>query len=303
MLLVSLVTAVAGGAGLRPDLRDDQGRAGEFDLAPDLLHLPAGVPVQRVRLCRRRWRRSSSCCCCSSRVVMFLMTRGGRFQLCLSALRRYRYTPGQTAIVRLVWMLVGAVLAAMTLFPLLWMVSIAFKTQSEMFDMRLIPATPTLGNFPYVFTAGRFPALSVQHLLRRGHGDGRRRSSSTRWPAMRWRGCAFPGARRSSSTMFSTFLVSLPVIIVPLFILVRALGHAEHLCRADHPGDLQRLRHLPAAPVLPLGPARARGGGADRRRRLTGASTGASSCRSAGRSCRRSRSSSSSPTGTRSSGR
>ena len=41
---------------------------------------------------------------------------------------------------------------------------------------------------------------------------------------MRWRGCAFPGARSIFLAMFSTFLVSLPVIIVPLFILVRALG-------------------------------------------------------------------------------
>ena len=49
---------------------------------------------------------------------------------------RYRYTPGQTAMVRLVSMVVGAVLAAMTLSPLLWMVSTAFKTQAEIFDMR-----------------------------------------------------------------------------------------------------------------------------------------------------------------------
>ena len=37
----------------------------------------------------------------------------------------------------------------------------------------------------------------------------------------------FPGREIIFLAMFSTFLVSLPVIIVPLFILVRALGHAR----------------------------------------------------------------------------
>src|SRR4028119_2416790 len=65
---------------------------------------------------------------------------------------KYRYTPGQAGIVRLIWMMVGALLAFMTLFPLLWMVSISFKTQGEMFDMSLVPDNPTLDNFTYVFT-------------------------------------------------------------------------------------------------------------------------------------------------------
>ena len=41
---------------------------------------------------------------------------------------------------------------------------------------------------------------------------------------MRSRGCASPAAKSIFLAMFSTFLISLPVIIVPLFILVRALG-------------------------------------------------------------------------------
>ena len=78
----------------------------------------------------------------------------------------------------------------------------------------------------------------------------------------------FPGREAIFLGMFATFLISLPVIIVPLFILVRQLGLVELLWRADHPGDLQRLRHIPAAPVLPERAARAGGGGVHRRRRL-----------------------------------
>src|SRR5436190_10271632 len=51
-----------------------------------------------------------------------------------------------------IWMLVGLALALMTIFPLLWMVSIAFKPQRDMFDMALVPVRPTFENFVYVFT-------------------------------------------------------------------------------------------------------------------------------------------------------
>ena len=41
-----------GRPGLRPHLRDDQGRAGQRHAADRRLHLPAGLPVQRLRLRR-----------------------------------------------------------------------------------------------------------------------------------------------------------------------------------------------------------------------------------------------------------
>lgn len=136
---------------------------------------------------------------------------------------KYNHTPGQTAMVRMVWMLVGALLAAMTLFPLLWMVSIAFKTQGEMFDMRIVPANPTWDNFAYVFVEVDFlrylantfiVAATVTVVALLFH-------SMAGYALARLR---FPGREAIFLTMFSTFLVSLPVIIVPLFILVRALG-------------------------------------------------------------------------------
>ena len=57
---------------------------------------------------------------------------------------------GQLDIVRLVWMLVALVLALMTIFPLLWMLSISFKPPVEVFQPNLIPMAPTWDNFLYV---------------------------------------------------------------------------------------------------------------------------------------------------------
>lgn len=136
---------------------------------------------------------------------------------------KYRYTGGQTAMVRLVWMAIGAILAAMTLFPLLWMVSIAFKSQAEMFDMRVVPANPTWANFAYVFTEVDF----VRYLLNTFAVAATVTLTALVFHSMAAFALArlrFPGREAIFLTMFSTFLVSLPVIIVPLFILVRSLG-------------------------------------------------------------------------------
>jgi len=48
--------------------------------------------------------------------------------------------------------IVTAVLAILTVFPLLWMLSSSFKSLTEINSTNLIPAAPTLANFSYVFT-------------------------------------------------------------------------------------------------------------------------------------------------------
>jgi len=129
----------------------------------------------------------------------------------------------QANIVRLTWMLVTAVLAVMAIFPLLYMLSIAFKGPTEVFKSNLIPTKPTLDNFIYVLTEVPFwryilntffisaviTAVALFFHTMAGYALARLR---------------FPGREALFLTMFSTFLVSLPVIIVPLFILVRTMG-------------------------------------------------------------------------------
>ncbi len=119
--------------------------------------------------------------------------------------------------------LASVLLALMTLAPLLWMLSIAFKTPDEVFGMNLLPHRPTLANFIYVFTELNFfrfllntlfVSLSVTAVALLFH-------SMAAYALARLR---FPGREFIFLAMFSTFLISLPVILVPLFVLVRALG-------------------------------------------------------------------------------
>jgi multiple sugar transport system permease protein len=129
----------------------------------------------------------------------------------------------QVDVVRIVWMLVALVLGLMTIFPLFWMISVAFKPASEVFQPNLLPVAPTFDNFIYVLTEVPFlkylgntffvsAVITVVALFfhtMAGYALARLR---------------FPGRETIFILIFSTFLVSLPVIIVPLFIIVRAMG-------------------------------------------------------------------------------
>jgi multiple sugar transport system permease protein len=133
------------------------------------------------------------------------------------------FTRGQLNVVRLVWMLVTLALALATIFPLLWMLSISFKPQTEVFQPQLLPKAPTWTNFLYVLTEVPFGKYLLNSLVI---------SAAVTAIALFFHTMAgyalarlrFPGREAIFLGIFSTFLVSLPVIIVPLFILVRTMG-------------------------------------------------------------------------------
>ncbi|MDX0303805.1 ABC transporter permease subunit [Sinorhizobium meliloti] len=133
------------------------------------------------------------------------------------------FSRSQVTLVRGLWMVVTAILAFMTLFPLLWMVSIAFKPAAESFSSNLIPQAPTLDNFIYVLTGVTFIRYMVNSFLV---------SATVTVVALFFHTMAgyalarlrFPGREVMFLSIFSTFLVSLPVIIVPLFVIVKAMG-------------------------------------------------------------------------------
>jgi multiple sugar transport system permease protein len=133
------------------------------------------------------------------------------------------FSMSQVRLVRFIWALVTLVLALMTIFPLLWMLSISFKGQTEVFQSNLLPTAPSWANFVYVLTEVPFlryltntfivsavvTVLALWFHTMAGYSLARLR---------------FPGREGIFLAIFSTFLVSLPVIIVPLFVLVRAMG-------------------------------------------------------------------------------
>ena len=114
-------------------------------------------------------------------------------------------------------------ISLVTVFPLVWMVSSAFKSGTEVYRLAVIPETPTLENFEYVFTQvpffrymfnSFFVSATVTVIALFFH-------SMAAYALARLR---FPGRELIFTLIFATLLVSLPVILVPLFVLVRAMG-------------------------------------------------------------------------------
>ena len=116
-----------------------------------------------------------------------------------------------------------AVLAILTVSPLVWMICASLKPGDETFSANLLPQHWTLENFQYVFTASPF----WRYMLNSFFIAGTITVVALWFHSMAGFALArlkFPGREVIFLIIFSTFLVSLPVIIVPLFILVRQMG-------------------------------------------------------------------------------
>ncbi|HZR44159.1 MAG TPA: carbohydrate ABC transporter permease [Ktedonobacteraceae bacterium] len=123
----------------------------------------------------------------------------------------------------LILFILAVILGFLTIFPLLWMFSSSLKGPDEVNGTALIPQAPTLVNFIYVFTQVPFlgymlnsfvVAITVTIVALLFH--------SMAAYALAW--LKFPGRDMIFLLIFSTFLVSLPIILVPLFMLVKFLG-------------------------------------------------------------------------------
>lgn len=116
-----------------------------------------------------------------------------------------------------------AAIALLTVAPLAWMLSSAFKDPASAFTSELIPNHPTLANFIYVFTQAPF----ALYLFNSFFVAGTVTVIALFFHSMAGYALArlnFPGRDIIFLGIFATLLVSLPVIIVPLFLLVKFFG-------------------------------------------------------------------------------
>jgi multiple sugar transport system permease protein len=137
----------------------------------------------------------------------------------VEAVRRRRSLRISTVIA----LILASVLAAVQLFPLLWMLSGALKPPEEATSSSLIPDNPTLDNIVTVFTRIPFARYLANSLgvsvavtvLLVGFG------AMAGYALARLR---FRGREAIFGMFFSTLLVALPVILVPLFYVVSRMG-------------------------------------------------------------------------------
>ena len=123
---------------------------------------------------------------------------------------------------RLALYVVASLLSLMTVAPLFYMVSMSLKETNEVFGTNLIPHHPTFDNYLYVFTQVDF----VRYLWNTFFVSAVVTIVALIFHSMAGYALArlrFPGRDTIFLAMFATFLISQPVIIVPLFILARSL--------------------------------------------------------------------------------
>lgn len=119
-----------------------------------------------------------------------------------------------------------AALALAAVFPLLWILSASLKPLAQVTDGRLIPDQVTIANFVYVFTKVPFlrflwnsffisTVITVVSLLFH---------SMAAYALARLR---FPGRATVFAAIFSTLLITAPVVLIPLFLVVRELGMVD----------------------------------------------------------------------------
>ncbi|NYI04733.1 carbohydrate ABC transporter permease [Allostreptomyces psammosilenae] len=124
---------------------------------------------------------------------------------------------------RAVRLALATVLAAVQLFPLLWMLSGAFKDAAEIRGAALIPANLTLDNIAEVFTRIPYARFLLNSLLTSVVVTALLvfLGSMAAYALARLR---FRGRGALFGVIFATLMVAMPVILVPLFMVVARLG-------------------------------------------------------------------------------
>jgi multiple sugar transport system permease protein len=119
--------------------------------------------------------------------------------------------------------IVGVVIALITIFPLVYMLLSSFKTEADVYGESFLPRHWTFDNFIYVFTEVPFARYMLNSFFV---------SAVVTVVALFFHSMAayalarlrFKGRETIFLIIFSTLLVSLPVVLIPEFVVVRMLG-------------------------------------------------------------------------------
>jgi multiple sugar transport system permease protein len=117
---------------------------------------------------------------------------------------------------------VALIVAIVAVFPLFWMIISSFKSAEEVLSTSLVPHHGTFSNFTYVLTKVPFPRYLLNSFVV---------ATSVTVAALFFHSMAayalarlrFPGRDTLFMVLFSTLLITFPVILVPLFLIAHTL--------------------------------------------------------------------------------
>lgn len=140
-----------------------------------------------------------------------------------SRARRGRWRRQALTGVRYLVLVIGA---ALTAFPLLWMVLASFKRESELFGPQpsLLPHAWRLANYLYVLTSlPNFPRYVLNSLVVTVSVVALNVFLDS-LAAFAFSQLRFPGRKRIFAVFLMTMLIPPPTLLIPLYLLMRALG-------------------------------------------------------------------------------
>ncbi len=115
-------------------------------------------------------------------------------------------------------------LSVTMLFPFLWMLLSSFKDATQIYQMTLFPATPTLGNYVYIFTSrnSRFPQWFLNSAIVAicTTASVLFFDSLIGYSLAKFR---FPGKRAVFLLIISTLMIPSEMLVIPWYALARAL--------------------------------------------------------------------------------
>lgn len=120
------------------------------------------------------------------------------------------------------WFLLALILSVFTVFPLIWMALGSLKPGAEVLGPNLLPSEATFDNFVYVFTQVPF----LRYLLNSFFISATVTVVALWFHSMAAYALArlrFPGREGVFVAIFSTLLITVPAVIVPLFLVAREL--------------------------------------------------------------------------------
>lgn len=135
---------------------------------------------------------------------------------------------GKKCGILLIKILIGCVFLSFTLFPIILLISSSFKIDTEVFDYRIIPRHVIFDTYKQVFkTLDVFTGISnslvvatmVTVLALIVHSMA----------AFAFARLNFPGKKGAFMWVLSTMMIPFPVIIIPLFFIVKSLGLVNSL--------------------------------------------------------------------------
>ena len=162
--------------------------------------------------------------------------------------------------------------------PLLFMLSTSLKDASQVYDLRLIPAAPTLDNYIEILGDGRFTRWFVNSLivaiivtLSNVFFD-----SLVGYTLAKFR---FRGRYIVFIAILSTLMIPTEMLVMPWYLMASQFGWLDSYWGIMFPGHDDGVRHLPDEAVLRERAGRLPRGGADRRAQRVHRSGGRSPCR------------------------